>query len=177
MSSYSSSFKERMVSRMSGPNAISAHALAGEVGIGQPTLSRWLREAARVPSMAKKKSTRRERRLAHGKRRPSQWSPEEKYRVVLASAACSDATLGELLRREGLHESDLERFREEVRAAAVGGLAASKRASKGPSEEQRRIKELERELKRKEAALAETAAVLVLRKKAVALWGEEGEDI
>ena len=44
------------------------------------------------------------------------------------------------------------------------------------SEEQKRIKELERDLKRSQAALAETAALLVLRKKAVALWGEEGED-
>ena len=41
---------------------------------------------------------------------------------------------------------------------------------------QQRIKQLERELRRKEAALAETAALLVLRKKAEALWGKE-EDV
>ena len=60
-----------------------------------------------------------------------------------------------------------------MRAAALGGLQPE-RARSGV--EQKRIKELERHLKRSNAALAETAALLVLRKKAVALWGEEGED-
>jgi len=42
--------------------------------------------------------------------------------------------------------------------------------------EGQRIRELEAELRRKEKALAETAALLVLKKKAQAIWGEpEGE--
>ena len=60
-----------------------------------------------------------------------------------------------------------------MRQAALAGFTASK---KPRNDEQKRIKDLERELKRKEAALAETAALLVLRKKAGALWGGEGED-
>jgi hypothetical protein len=60
-----------------------------------------------------------------------------------------------------------------VAGAALARIAASRASLPG---EQARIKELERELRRKEAALAETAALLVLRKKAVALWGEEGGD-
>jgi transposase len=47
------------------------------------------------------------------------------------------------------------------------------RRPKASSAESKRIKELERELRRKEKALAETAALLVLRKKADALWGDE----
>ena len=42
--------------------------------------------------------------------------------------------------------------------------------------EKQRNKELERELRRKEKALAETAALLTLRKKAAAIWGGKGED-
>ena len=42
-------------------------------------------------------------------------------------------------------------------------------------EEKKRIKALERDLRRKEKALAEAAALLVLRKKAEAIWGD-GED-
>jgi hypothetical protein len=45
--------------------------------------------------------------------------------------------------------------------------------ARGRSAEAKRVKELERELRRKEKALAETAALLVLRKKAEALWGAE----
>jgi hypothetical protein len=59
-----------------------------------------------------------------------------------------------------------------VRDAAVSALAKPR----GTTAEQKRIKELERELKRNKDALAETAALLVLRKKAAALWGEEGDD-
>ena len=67
-------------------------------------------------------------------------------------------------------------FRDAVRSAAVAGLLAAKKSRSGPTEADKRIKTLERELRRKEAALAETAALLVLRKKLNALWGEEGED-
>ena len=83
-----------------------------------------------------------------------------------------EAGVGELLRREGLHAADLQHFREE----ALAGLEA-KPVRAGESPEAKRVKELERELKRKEKALAEAAALLVLRKKLNALWEEaEGED-
>src|ERR1017187_1260762 len=171
MTEYSDGFRARMVQRMTGPKRMSANALAQEVGVQQPTLSRWLREAGTVEDVSKKKP-KAKRPQSEG-RRPSEWSAEEKVRVVIASGALVDTELGEFLRREGLHEEDLARFRDEVRHAAVAGLTTSK---KPRSDEQKRIKDLERELKRKEAALAETAALLVLRKKAGALWGEEGED-
>lgn len=90
----------------------------------------------------------------------------------MAAAALAESELGAFLRREGLHEEDLARLREEVHAAAVAGLDAQK--LRGESEAKRRIKELERDLRRKDAALAETAALLVLRKKAAALWGGRG---
>lgn len=133
----------------------------------QPTLSRWLREASIVEDVAKTKV----KAAKAAPRRPSDWSAEEKLRAVNEASSISEEDLGAWLRREGLQEEDLARFR----ADAIAGLAAPRKAKSGGAE-QKRIKELERELKRKDAALAETAALLVLRKKAVALWGEEGED-
>ena len=176
MTEYTEGFRARMVERMTGPGAISANALSREVGIHQPTLSRWLREAGTVASVSKKKSKSRPKpkSASPAASPPKQWTAEEKFRVVLAAASVSEQDLGEFLRREGLHEEDLERFREEVRSAAIAGLTPAKKAARG--DEQKRIKDLERELKRKEAALAEAAALLVLRKKAGALWGGEGED-
>lgn len=165
-----------MVQRMTAPKATSAMALSEEVGVPQPTLSRWLREAATVDDVAKPK------RLKPKPSKVSSRSPgagssrtaEEKVSLVLESAGLGDAALGAWLREKGLHEEDLARFREEVRNAAVAGL--SPKPAKEAASDKKRIKELERELKRSNAALAETAAILVLRKKAVALWGEEGED-
>ncbi len=157
-----------MVMRMTGPGAMSAGALAKEVGVPQPTLSRWLL-AAKVGVMPKKPK-------GGGSRggRPKRWTPEEKLRVVMEAAAAGEAGLGELLRREGLHEADLDRFRQEVQEAALEGLRGAGKAQK-PAEDTR-VKELQKELRRKEKALAEAAALLVLRKKVQALWGEEGDD-
>jgi predicted transcriptional regulator len=174
MAEYTEAFRDRMVQRMTGERGLTATALAKEVGVPQPTLSRWLKDAATVAEVAKKKSKKAKAPKSVSPRRPSEVSAEDKVRVVLEAGALDEAELGAFLRREGLHEEDLERFRDEVRQAAVSGLKAPKKPR--ASEEQKRIKELERDLKRSQAALAETAALLVLRKKAVALWGEEGED-
>lgn len=175
MASYTPGFRERMVGRLLGPDAISARALAAEVNIPAPTLSRWLRDAAKVESMTKTPKAPKGTGRPPGRPRKDR-SAEEKYRLVMASAAIDEASLGEFLRREGLHDEDLQRYREEVRTAALLGLSGTAQSRLPLPGEQARIKELERELRRKEAALAETAALLVLRKKAVALWGEEGGD-
>ena len=60
---------------------------------------------------------------------------------------------------------------ELVEQAEEGG-----KKKRGGSGEQKRIRELEKELRRKEKALAETAALLVLKKKANAIWGDRGDD-
>lgn len=167
---YSESFKEKMVMKMAGPNGQSAWSLSEEVGVAQSTLSRWLRQAATVPAVSKKRRTKKPRASATSKR-PQDWSPEEKLRVLVEASNLSDEELGELLRREGLHEAQLEQWREQVSEA----LAPRRRRSK-TSPEKRRIRELEKELQRKEKALAEAAALIVLKKKAQEIWGDEDDD-
>ena len=105
-------------------------------------------------------------------------TPEDKIRIVREAAAAGDEGLGALLRREGLHEADLTRIREEVDEAALEGLRAKGRTRKrGLSPEQKRMRRLEKELARKEKALAEAAALLVLRGKVQAFLAadEEGD--
>jgi transposase len=160
---YSSSFKERMVRRLVGRDGVSANALSLEVGVSQASLSRWLREAGNVPGMTKSKNG-----TGPGRK---QWTAGEKLRAIVQAAALSEKDLGEFLRREGLHEADLKRWQEAVEAALGGG--ARERAQKAA--DARRMKELERELRRKEKALAETAALLVLKKKVQEIWGDEDD--
>ena len=148
--------------------------MAAEVGVPQPTLSRWLREAATVEVVAKPKRSKRKPPPPAAPRTSSSLSGEQKVALVLEAAGLAERELGAWLRAKGLHEEDLAQFREDVRKAAVTGL--SPRPTKDSVNDKKRIKELERELRRANAALAETAAILVLRKKAVALWGEEGDD-
>lgn len=165
-----------MVQRMTPPRATSAMALAAEVGVPQPTLSRWLREAATVGGVAKSKRSKPKPSVmkSPSSRTVASLSAEERVALVLEAAGLAEHELGAWLRAKGLHEEDLARFRDEVRKAAVAGLKP--RPTKESVSDKKRIKELERQLKRSNAALAETAAILVLRKKAVALWGEEGDD-
>ena len=165
---YSSRFKARMVQRMAGPEGISARALSREVGVAQATLSRWLLAASTVAPMggdrsdkdAESRSTRR-------------WTFEEKLRAVAAASTLSDAELGAFLRREGLHEAQLAEWRSLAEAALT---SPKKPKRSGPSPEDKKIRSLEKELRRKEKALAEMAALLTLKKKAEAIWGDADDD-
>ena len=97
---------------------------------------------------------------------------QEKLHAVMEASALSDDELGAFLRERGLHEVHLEDWRETV----LESLEGHPRAAKG---EKTRIHKLEQELRRKEKALAETAALLVLQKKVNAIWGsseDEAED-
>src|SRR5262249_42552221 len=83
---FSLSFKQRMVERMTGPQAVSATRLGREVGVSQDSLSRWLREASSLGDMAKP-----------GARGPRQWTLDEKIRVLAAARGLSGNELTTLL--------------------------------------------------------------------------------
>ena len=169
---YTQGFKARMVQRMAGPEGISATALSKEVGIQQPTLSRWLREARAQRSMASKEDDRE----SHPKS-PRKWSAEEKLRVVFEASTLSEEELGAFLRKKGIHKTQLDQWCKAATEAATEALKGSKRRKKSKlSSEAKRIKELEKDLRRKEKALAEVTALLALKKKVAEIWGDEDED-
>ena len=171
---YSQAFKKKMVQKMVGPSGVSPAALAGEVGVSESSLYRWQDEAGTVPAVTKK--TRNGRGASSKAKRPQDWTPAQKLEAVMEAGALSDDELGEFLRRKGLHEAQLEQWREQLQAAAPEVFGKRQRRSNKPSPEQIRIRELEKELRRKDKALAETAALLVLKKKAQAIWGDEDDD-
>ena len=157
---YSEAFKSKLVRKLTGPAAPSQGRLSQELGIPQGTLSRWVREAATMGAMADKKKPRS----------PNQWTTVEKLRLVVEATALKDEELGEFLRRAGVHEAQLKQWRE----AAEAGLAASTK-TRNAAPEARQIKALSKELRRKDKALAEVTALLVLKKKVDALWGDEDD--
>lgn len=169
---YTEVFKEQMVKRMLGPPAVSASALSKQVDVPQPTLSQWLRAALERGATPPAAEEKRPEAAAV----PKRWTAEEKLRVLAAAHGLQGEQLGALLRREGLHEEVLQQWRQ----SAMGALApeSSARPSgaqrRRVAEVQKRVKELERELRRKDKALAETAALLVLEKKLQALGWDEG---
>jgi len=107
---------------------------------------------------------------------PENWSGENKLAVVIETAALNEQELAEYCRRKGLYPEQIQRWRE----AAAGGNDDTQRLS--PAErrelqaERKKTRQLEKELRRKDKALAEAAALLVLQKKARAIWGDDGDD-
>lgn len=171
---YSEGFKARMVKRLAAPNAPSAGALARQVGVAQPTLSSWLREARTLPDMGKDPNGK----PAEGPPRSSRsWTAEEKLKIVMEASSIPDAELGEFLRRKGLHSAQLESWRGLVAEAAKAALSSGKGSRRThASKETKRIRDLERDLRRKDKALAEMTALLVLKKKLDLLWGDGDDD-
>ena len=167
---YSERFKEQMVKRLVGPGAVSASALSQEVGVAQPTLSRWLR--ATMASVSEDQQPR----TSGGSWRDLE--PDEKAALVFEAKRLSGQELGAFLRRNGLHEADLEELRRWL-AERLDPKATKRQADatrKARQSDKKRIQRLEKELKRKEKALAEAAALLVLQKKAQAIWGGGDDD-
>ena len=158
---YSEGFKNRMIERMAGPEGIAAIDLAREVNVHQTTLSRWVKERS-FAAMTTDKSPSRSSRPA-----------QEKLRIVLEAERLDEAALGELLRREGIHQSDLDEWRSSMLTA----LGPAKRKSTKKSPEAKKIAHLERDLDRKNRALAEVTALLALKKKAEEFWGDGDDDM
>lgn len=106
---------------------------------------------------------------------PEAWSAEEKFSVVLETSMLSEIDLSAYCREKGLFPDQIRAWKEAFIQGSAGVPQACS-GSRSSKEDKKRIKQLERELNRKEKALAETAALLVLRKKFDALWEENEED-
>jgi len=172
--SYSETFKAKMVEKMLGGDTVSIAQLSERSGVSQSGLYRW-RQLAIVGGMGSGNKRAEDSTKSPVPRRPQDWSPEERLEVVARATRLSDEELGAFLRREGLQEACLDGWRRSMLEAV--DVPAERRRNKRNAVQSRRIKELERELGRKDKALAETAALLVLKKKAQAIWGDEDDGI
>jgi transposase len=154
---YGQAFKERAVARLLPPESASVETVSREIGVGVATLERWRSDALCMPSAART------------------WTAAARLQAVIATAALDEAAKSAWCREQGLYPSELERWRD----AAAAALAEPEEVRASPQQTrrvQRRIKELEREVRRKDKALAETTALLVLSKKLEAIFGEGADE-
>lgn len=104
------------------------------------------------------------------------WSPEAKFSVVLETASLSEIEIGEYCRRKGIYPEQLELWKQACIQGNMKSTEHKKQIETAVKSDKKRIKELERELARKDKALAEAAALLLLQKKLDALWNKS-EDV
>jgi DNA-binding transcriptional ArsR family regulator len=150
---FSVAFKKKMVERLVGRGAVSACELSRETGVSQEALSRWLRVSRRLPPMAS------------GKRTTRTWSLEQKVQVLATATKLEGGELAVYLKREGITLAEFESWRLGLAEGGTSAAAAT-----------RRIRVLERELARKDKALAEAAALLVLKKKVDLMFRDDEDD-
>lgn len=165
MARYTKEFKFTVVQRMMPPNNESAEAISRETGIPEGTLYSWKKQA-RLKGFA----------MPAGEQEPERWSAQDKFLIVVETAALTEVELSEYCRSKGLYVEQVQAWRDACMQANGGVAQQLTDLQKELRQKEKDNKLLSKELKRKEAALAETAALLVLRKKARAIWGDSEED-
>ena len=138
------------------PESAAIDLVARDVGIGAGTLERWREDVRSRPA------------------RERAWTAAGRLEAVITTAAMNEADASAWCRSHGAYPQELAKWR----ASATTALAAPEELRASPQAtrlDRKRIKELERELLRKDRALAETAALLVLSKKVQAIFNK-GED-
>nr|UII03356.1 IS3 family transposase ISPpr7 [Paraburkholderia sp.] len=160
---YSVEFKEQALSKVLQRGDRTVGAVADELSVNVLTLRKWMRGAA---------ATNRSSSSGHA-RRPEDWSLEERLMALQQSHGLVDEALNGWCRERGLFAHHLAQWRADF--CSVGGTAIRRESVLEVRELKQANLELQRELQRKEKALAEAAALLVLQKKHRALFGGEAE--
>ena len=161
---YPAKRKAAILQKMLPPNNKPIAQLAKEEGIAQGTLYSWRAEARAKGKL-----------MPDGDLSPKGWASVDKFAAVLETAALNESERSVYCRKQGLYPNQIKQWRIACEQANDWDRAQNKRLQDTTRNADKKIKALEKELIRKEKALAETAALLVLRKKAQAIW-EESED-
>lgn len=160
---YSDKRKEQILKWLLPPQNQSVASVHKKTGIPRTTLHTWkarsLKKSTAMPNMSS--STK-----------PSRWSTAQKLNVVIETAALSQTELADYCREKGLYAETISSWKQ----AFLEPEASSEALRKDLQSEKQRAQRLEKELRRKDKALAETAALLVLQKKAQSIWGEGGDN-
>jgi Transposase len=152
-------FRRAAVEKFYSRGSRSVEEVARVLGVSSWSLYHWSKGYGSLEAMKKH-------------RRPAERSVQEKLKAVIEFEGLEGEKQGEYLRREGLHSEHIAGWKKSMEAgleSGSGGLSATSRNAWAA--DKKKIKELERDLQRKDRALAETTALLVLKKKADLIWG------
>jgi len=151
MNHYSPEYKAELIQRMLPPENVPVKELEKETGISKNTLYSWYKRDRKKRGLVKKSGSK------------SKWTSEEKFLIVLETASLSESEIGEYCRKKGIYKEQLVQWREACVQANTPKNSPSVKQSDENRVLQKRLKKIEKELLRKDKALAATAALLVLR--------------
>ncbi len=161
---YSPELKEAILRRLLPPNSESVSKVSREEGISEQTIRNWLSKARKDGHPAPGKDVVTD-----------EWSTQDKFLTVIETASLTETELAEYARKKGLYVEQIQQWRDACMNANGGIAKEAARLNRELKESEKERRKLEKELQRKEKALAEAAALLVLSKKANAIWGDPEE--
>lgn len=169
---FSSSFKQQAVEKaLRRRPGVTLNDLAQEWGVGCSTVQRWIRESRTHPGLKIGSKTEHMKT----EKRPEDWSIEERLTMVIACGALDDASISKLCREKGLYRHHVEQWETDFVERVSGKAKVCGRTEVKQLKHEN--KALKKELRRKEKALAETAALLVLQKKVDAMWRDDEDGL
>ena len=164
---FNQAFKIQAVEKVLGrPEGVSIARIADSLGIGNSTLEKWIvksRNQEFDTSLYDEKMTK--------EKRPQDWSLEEKLNLVIACGSLSEEAISQLCREQGLYLHHIKQWKQDF--ISPDGARSQQRNSGKTKTLKNEVKTLQRELNRKDKALAETAALVVLQKKVNEIWGND----
>ena len=162
---YSQELKDAMLRRMLPPNNESITRISREEGISEQTLRNW-RDQARRNGYATPGTDAA----------PDDWSTRDKFLVVVETASMNETELAAYAREKGLYVEQIKTWKDACINANGGVAQEAARLGRELKASEKERRKLEKELQYKEKALAETAALLALSKKARAIWGDPEDE-
>tara|TARA_R110001592_G_C13099632_1_gene744064 strand:+ start:55 stop:585 length:531 start_codon:yes stop_codon:yes gene_type:complete len=169
---FTQSFKMQAVEKaLSRNSSTSLKDVSVSLGIGFSTLNKWIVKARNQefePVSSDKLSCMTK------DKRPQDWTLEERLNMIVVCSSLSDEGLSEHCREQGIYSHQVNQWKHDF----VSGKTQENKVV-SPSEVKtlkHQNKALKKELHRKDKALAETAALLVLQKKVKEIWGDGDED-
>ena len=156
--------KQAVLAKLAPPHQRTVKDVAAEEGIAPATLYHW-RQQARLNGGL----------FPDDGAAPEGWTARDKFSAVMETAALNESERAEYCRKRGLYPQQITAWRRACESATDWAGERGRQQAAVDRDARKQVRALERELQRKEKALAETAALLTLSKKARALWGE-GED-
>ena len=160
---HSIEFKSAAIEKHLLPGGPSMAELAKDLGVHAATIGIWKKKYSTIGSMSNENTKSKKK-----------WSLEEKLLIVSETSSLSEKDLGVYLREKGLHSFELEEWRTVCTAA----FKTAGRPKLDPETVALRKdkKELERNLRRKDKALAEMSARVILLKKSHEIFGVKEDD-
>ncbi len=166
MKKYSYEFKARAVEKALGRDPdVSLGSVAIHLGVDHSTLRRWV-------NLFENQSCGEH--IMNEEKSPQSWTAEQKLQIVIACESMDEGQANAHCREHGIYPHHVKQWRAEfLKLMTTPPKAANPARVKQLREEN---KSLKKELRRKEKALAEAAALLVLKKKAEGMWGTDEDD-